>query len=80
MITESSYKVLTTIYEQEGLDATNINTIERINNYKHYTDRDYGSTAQESSGQNLRRAWWTGRILIAGSGAKAWKACIQSTF
>lgn len=32
MITESFYKVLTIMYMQEGLDASNINTIKTTNN------------------------------------------------
>lgn len=36
MVTESSYKVLTMVYEQEGLDANNINTTETINHCKCY--------------------------------------------
>lgn len=36
LITESFYKVLTIVYEQEGFDANNIKTIETINNYKCY--------------------------------------------
>lgn len=50
MITESFYKVLTIVYEQEGFDANNINTIETINNYNVIIHtKDYGNTEQENS-------------------------------
>lgn len=50
MITESFYKMLTIVYEQEGFDANNINTTETTNNYKCYhTYKNYGNTEQENN-------------------------------
>lgn len=53
----SFYKVLTVVYEQEGLDANNTDTIETINKYKCYhINRGLlpGNTDQGKSGWHLR--------------------------